>query len=295
MMSLRNAAARLAYGLVATSGIPRRRRRNGAVVFCFHNVVRDNIAGHAGDRSLHIGVGDFERYIDWIGGAHTVVPVDELVGRLRARQSVDGLAVLTFDDGYAGTIRHAVPVMRSAGLPFALFPVVDAAEKRRPFWWDSVGPLSNDERERFLTTLRGDAGAIEAGRVDADLPEELFPASWAQLRAVLGDDCTIGAHTVTHRNLSTLSPDELAAELRDARTELERSMGVVADVVAYPYGRDSAAVHRAAQEAGYSGGLTLDFGLNTTETPPFAIRRVSVPQGIRRSTLACWAAGIRLG
>ena len=137
-------------------GLPRWRRRahSGAAVFGFHNVVADAQTAESGDRSLHIAVADFRRYLDWIESAYQVVPLTELIARLGRSRPVGGLAVLSFDDAYAGFIRHGVPSLRERALPFVVFPVTDAATQPRPFWWDAAGPVSPAQRDEWLRASR---------------------------------------------------------------------------------------------------------------------------------------------
>ena len=295
---MRARAVEAAYRLIVATGLPRwrRRRSSGAAIFGFHNVVPDAMSGRVGDRSLHVGVTAFNRYIEWISRAYVVIPILELANRLRRRQPVGGLAVLTFDDGYVGSIRHALPVMRAAGVPFTVFPVVNGAADPHAFWWDAVVNLNLRDRERFLLEFQGDGARIlESANMSAvAVPDVLLPASWQMLRDVLGSDITIGSHTVTHRNLATLPPHELSHELSASRIVLKRELGVDADAIAYPYGRSSDAVHAAAAAAGYVAGVTVEFGLNGSASAPLALARVSVPAQLPASTLACWGAGIRL-
>jgi peptidoglycan/xylan/chitin deacetylase (PgdA/CDA1 family) len=288
---LSRAVSRLLY----FSGTARLSRRSGACVLCYHNVVPDSMAGRVGDPWLHLAQSDFAEQIDWLARTFTIVPLGELLERLRADRSVGGLAALTFDDGYAGAVRYAVPVVRKAALPFALFPVVSAADLHRPFWWDRFGKLETTQRERYLVARQGDNDLIAPDSVPAsDLPDDLMPARWDMLRQIQGDDCTIGVHTVTHRNLTTLQPVEVAWELEHARERLRQELGTVLDVVAYPYGRANETVQAEAARAGFRAGLTLDFRLVRSTGPQFNIGRINVPEGLEMVTFVCWASGLRL-
>lgn len=295
MNGVRGRLRQVAYQVLHRSGAARWRRRSGAVVFCYHNVVADDIAGRVGTPALHVAVSEFSQHIAWIAKSFTVVSVGELVSRLRQGRSVAGLAALTFDDGYAGVIHHAVPVMRRAALPFTIFPVITAATEQRPFWWDVAGVVNREQRERYITALQGDGEQIcreHAGRVE--LPDDALPASWDMLRGVLGDDCTIGVHGVTHRNLAALSAVDVAWELVHARTRLSQELGITADVIAYPYGRTNASVQTQTEQAGFRAGLTNNSGLVREGSTSYDISRIDVPGGLSLSTFACWASGLKL-
>lgn len=283
------------YGLLRRSGAAQWHRRAGAMVFCYHNVVPDALAGRIGERWLHTGVSDFREQIAWVADAYTVVPLRELLTRLRQGRSLRRLAALTFDDGYIGVLRHAVPVLRAASLPFTLFPVASTATTPRPFWWDHLGPLHSSERDRLLSTLKGDAELIGIeNALSSEIADDGIPASWDELRTVLGPDCEIGVHTVTHRNLTPLTPDEIAWELTHARSRLVEELGVYPQTVAYPYGGVSEEVFTQMRKAKFEAGFGLDFGLIRSGADPLNLPRVNVPAGMHISSFACWGSGLKL-
>jgi peptidoglycan/xylan/chitin deacetylase (PgdA/CDA1 family) len=284
--------SRAMYGVLRRSGAAHWRRRSGAVVFCYHNVVPDRLAGQVGDGWLHIGFSEFAEQIAWIAKAHTVVPMSELITRHRKGRPLGGLAVLTFDDGYVGCIRHAIPLLRDTKLPFAIFPVVSTAAEPKPFWWDHLGPIDPGDRIRFLGPLQGDADLIDTPT--ADVPYDAMPASWDMLRTVRGADCEFGVHTMTHRNLASLAREEIAWELAEARSRLTEELGVVQPVAAYPYGGMNAVVQAEMQSEGFQAGFSLEFGLVRSGAEPFNLSRVSVPAGIGMSSFACWGSGLKL-
>lgn len=285
---------RAAYRVLDRSGVALWYRRSAAIVFCYHNVVPDELAGRVGNPWLHAGISEFTDQIEWISGSFTVVPIHELLSRLQDGRTVKGLAALSFDDGYTGAVRHAIPVMRHASLPFGLFPVINAADDHRPFWWDLVGNITSDERERYLTALKGDRDLVVGDRSQPNLSDDILPASWDMLRSVQGDDCAIGVHGVTHRNLAALQPEQIAWELTHARERLTDEIGQRPDVIAYPYGRTNPMVIAETERAGFGAGFGLEFGLIRPGTPRFNLGRINVPAGLPMATFACWASGLHL-
>lgn len=238
---------------------------------------------------------EFSEQIDWIAKAFTVVPIGELLSRLKTGRSIAGLSVLTFDDGYAGCLEHAVPVMRALSVPFALFPVVQAADQHKPYWWDALGSIDDAQREQHLTVRQGDRSMIiRDGAPSADMPDAFLPGSWDLLRSLRADDCTFGVHGITHRNLNALPSKEVAWELNHSRDRLAAELGAVPDVVAYPYGRGDRRVQDEASRAGFEGGLGLDFGLVRPGASPFALQRINIPVRLSLPTFACWASGLQL-
>jgi peptidoglycan/xylan/chitin deacetylase (PgdA/CDA1 family) len=285
----------VAYQVLTHSGLARWSRRAGAMVYCYHNVVTDDLEGSVGEPSLHTGVTRFGQQVEWIKRAFTVVPITELVARIRSGRSVTRLAVITFDDGYAGVVRHAIPVLRAADVPFTIFPVIDAATNLRPFWWDVIGGGQGHRRAEWIVSMQGDHDQIVGTDVNAaDLPSDLWPASWEMLRSASGADCTIGVHSVTHRNLTTLAPDVIDWELRQSRSRIEEELGVVPQILSYPYGKCDATVRAAAERAGFAAAFTLERNVLRMGTEPFTCPRVDIPARIPHPNFVCWASGLRM-
>lgn len=274
----------------------RRRRVNGATIFCFHDVTADDVSAALGERSLHIPMADFAEYVGWIASAYTVVPVAEVVARLAAQRPLHGTACLTFDDAYQGVLDHALPLAHAQALPVTIFAVTQASRHREGFWWDALarlGALGDAERERCLTAFAGDGDRILAAHPAAASPStHMRPAAgWPALRAAASDLVAIQMHTQRHRTLSVLSPEDLRDELSPSAFEAE--MGARPTMVSYPYGRFNTLVTRETARLGYVAGLGMEFGVARPDSDPFALPRVNVPAGISLDALECRAAGLR--
>jgi len=70
------------------------------------------------------------------------------------------------------------------------------------------------------------------------------------LRALHAAGVEIGAHTVTHRDLTALPPVEAREELAASRAALEAIVQAPVTSAAYPYGAADGAVRAAARAAG---------------------------------------------
>jgi peptidoglycan/xylan/chitin deacetylase (PgdA/CDA1 family) len=79
-------------------------------------------------------------------------------------------------------------------------------------------------------------------------------ADW-QIAELASAGHEIGAHTVAHADLTTLSDDQLWRELTAARWELQAASGQAVDFLAYPNGTWDARVIASAQAAGYRGAV----------------------------------------
>gem|GEM_PF-225704 len=144
-------------------------------------------------------------------------------------QRVDSLPnqpmFLIFDDGYECIHRWAWPVLSEIGFCAAVF--VPAGYIGRWNDWDY-----HFSRRRFK-------------HLDIRMIKDLHSSGW-----------TIGSHTVSHRDLHTLNPQEIEYELRDSRQKLEDIVGAAVNWLAFPFGRYNLRVIEQARACGYKGAVT---------------------------------------
>jgi peptidoglycan/xylan/chitin deacetylase (PgdA/CDA1 family) len=120
--------------------------------------------------------------------------------------------------------------------------------------------------------------------------------SWDDVHALMGLGVGIGAHTVSHPILSQLDPQEARAEIEGSWKAIRSHCGRPPRAFAYPNGRVedySDAVIAAVREAGFTCAVTTRFGVNTTATPLYELRRGG-PWEHHLPTFALKLAGYRL-
>jgi peptidoglycan/xylan/chitin deacetylase (PgdA/CDA1 family) len=283
------------YGGLRALGVTAVNRwlRDAGLILAYHNVV-PTAGDRTGDPGLHVPRECFERQMRWLVAHYDVVPLRELIDRLRAGASLRSVAAVTFDDGYAGVFEHAAPILDALSIPATVLLVAEAVGRAAGFWWDQseiVDSSTPGRRARWLNELRGD-GAVIWPSGNGNLPASHRAADWATIRAGLGRGIEIGVHSATHRSLPTLSDAELEYEVVGSRAIVHRATGVCPEVFAYPYGHWDSRVRSLVRAAGYRAGLTLDYGLNGTWADPWALRRVNVPAMIVDAAFEAWASGL---
>lgn len=275
-------------GLVA-SGLPalrRRLRRHERIVLAFHNVIP---AEHepAGDCSLHLPQGAFRRLLREVQATHDVIPLADLVNNVPVRRP---LAAITFDDAYVGALTAGVAELRRAGVP-ATFFVCPGRLGGQSFWWDRLaavqGELSDARRDDALTRWKGDEEAVMSGLPGDRIPAQTLP-DWALTASVdllhegaktSGFD--FASHSWSHPNLSAIEPTRLQEEMARPLEWLRHSGLPWLPALAYPYGRSSPEVERAAVAAGYSTGLLIQGGgFQPAVADPMRWPRLNVPAGL---------------
>ena len=153
--------------------------------------------------------------------------------------------LITFDDGYEGVHRHALPVLAKHGFAATLFV--------------STGWLR---------------GAYDTGGgLDTML-------DWDQVRELAAAQVEIGGHSHTHPQLDQLDDDALRFELLRCKEIIADELGTRPASFAYPYGYSSRRVRRTVREAGFAQSLAVGNGLARRRQGPYALQRVTV----RRTT-----------
>ncbi|MCI3243629.1 MULTISPECIES: polysaccharide deacetylase family protein [Streptomyces] len=213
-------------------------------VLMYHSVAT---APNDATRELSVTPEAFAEQMACIGDRGlTPVNTADLAASWRSGRPLPARPVLiTFDDGYEGVHRHALPVLAKHGFASTLFV--------------STG------------WLRGahDMG----GGLDTML-------DWDQVRELAAADVEIGGHSHTHPQLDQLDDDALRHELVHCREIVGDELGTAPASFAYPYGYSSRRVREAVRETGYAQALAVGNGLARRSQGPYALQRVTV----RRST-----------
>lgn len=320
--ALEGSGARLLIGEV------QRRRAGGrrVQILAWHRVVPDfeRMRGEV-IPGLLTSTETFDRQVRWLAERYHLGTLDDalevLAGRMRLERD---LYVLTFDDGYADFVEHALPILRAHGAPSTLYVATGIAGAQVPLLHDrlflllrrarrerlGVGEVRGEERvvaaldaalamgdeivalEWLLETKPRSvclqvAEALE-GRMGVDPMaawEESKVLGWDGLEAAVTGGATIGAHTVDHACLPNEAAAEVERQLVASKRELEERLGREVPHFAYPNGWYSPSVLRAVARAGYRSAVTTEDRQNRQGENPFALKRRSVWEYTSRGVL----------
>jgi peptidoglycan/xylan/chitin deacetylase (PgdA/CDA1 family) len=152
---------------------------------------------------VSVDEGTFRRHAEFLSraGLRSV----GLLDLVAMPDDADAVAI-TFDDAFANFASTAWPVLREHGHRVTLF--VPTAHVGRTNGWESG------------------AGGIPV----------LPLLDWADLGRLTEEGVTIGAHSETHPDLTTLEPHTLHAEVARPVEQIHRETGVAPHTFAYPYG-----------------------------------------------------------
>ncbi|WP_405738562.1 polysaccharide deacetylase family protein [Streptomyces sp. NBC_00028] len=198
-------------------------------------------------RELSVTPEAFDRQMGLIADlGHTPVTTAELAAHWRdGRPLPERPVLITFDDGYEGVHRHALPVLAKHGFAATLF--VSTAWLRGP----------HDNGNALDTML-----------------------DWPQVRELAAEGVEIGGHSHTHPQLDQLDDDTLRRELILCKEIVTDELGTAPVSFAYPYGYSSRRVREQVRETGYAQALAVGNALARRRQGPYALLRVTV----RRAT-----------
>ncbi len=139
------------------------------------------------------------------------IPIASLDDVLQIPRAV----ALTFDDGYENFAEVALPLLSRYSIPATVFIVSGQCGQSNS--WEAA---SRVPRLRLMT--------------------------WETIRSLPPGLVSLGAHSVSHADLTRLSMEEAESELRVSRTEIEGRTGRVVSSFAYPFGAVNESVREAA-------------------------------------------------
>jgi peptidoglycan/xylan/chitin deacetylase (PgdA/CDA1 family) len=151
-------------------------------------------------------------------------------------------------------------------------------------------PLSDHERRAALADLASWSGASASSDPSAR------PLTAAEVQQLAGGGLVeIGAHTLTHPQLSALDADAQREEIRGSRAALQEAVGASVTSFAYPYGARSDYTRETVAlvaEAGFAGACATVPGVVKRESGRFELPRLHVGDcdgdGLARR-LAAWS------
>ncbi len=161
--------------------------------------------------------------------------------------------VITFDDGFADLATFAAPLLAEYGMPCTVFVTSGFLGRRSP----GGDPM----------------------------------LSRADLRDLAGAGHEVGAHSVTHPELDTLSLRRARDEVTACRAELEDALDGPVVSFAYPHGYSSAPVRRLVREAGYQSACGVADSLSHAFDESFRLSRLMLRFDTPPGTVTGWLSG----
>jgi peptidoglycan/xylan/chitin deacetylase (PgdA/CDA1 family) len=104
--------------------------------------------------------------------------------------------------------------------------------------------------------------------------------TWDEIKEMSVGGMEIGAHTVNHLDLSTLSGEKLRFEIAESRKALEAQINRPVLFFAYPAGRYNDKTLEAVREAGFLGAVTTKYGPAAPDQDTREWKRLRISPGL---------------
>lgn len=105
--------------------------------------------------------------------------------------------------------------------------------------------------------------------------DKLNYMTWEQVKEISTSGLVeIGAHTMHHASLGSLSDESATAEILDSKIILELSLGKKITAFAYPYGHFNSETSYLVESAGFTSAVTTDEGTNDNLNDKFLLKRI---------------------
>lgn len=228
---------------------------------------------------------------------YTAIALGDVPQHLANEQSAGPIMAFTLDDGYRNNMEYALPIFEKHNIPFTVFACSGFINRTHTMWWETVEYLTNKVdhlkfdlgrgmRDMPARTLiekyalyenigldimagdqteaieRLDSLAMQNGIDPKQIVDDLMMSAH-ELKLFSQEPLVdIGAHTVSHSNLTQISDEELRNELDQSRDDIEHIVGYRPRHFAYPYGKIANASSREFMMA-----KQLGFDLSVTTEP----------------------------
>jgi len=168
--------------------------------------------------------------------------MDEVAARLRSGASFPPRGMgLTFDDGYRSVYEVAFPLLQRYGLKATVFLAVGRGRS---------GPSDSLPSMNGRPMLR-----------------------WGEIRAMHRAGITLGAHTLTHPDLTRLPLHRVQEEIWESKARIEDVLGAPVTCFAYPYGAADQPIRQVVAER-FGCACSDRLGLVSSRSDPHALERV---------------------
>lgn len=257
----------------------------------------------------------FKAHLSALKHTFNVVRLDEAVRMLNSKCLPPRAVAITFDDGYADNFEIALPILNDFQMP-ATFFIASGFIDHGIMWNDIVrcacknameneirdyvsnhGMQSSDNVSRLRKQImQKNLSALkylplgertEKARAFAEVmgqaESESLMMTWDQVAQLPAYGVEVGAHTVNHPILTSISVAEAEQEIRECRAALQDATSQKISSFAYPNGNpatDYDANHlRILRELGFDTAVTTRFACAKYGDSPLELPRLGLWDG----------------
>lgn len=271
-------------------------------VLIFHRIYKDEDDIFP----FELAARSFHKICSWLKTSCNVLTLDAAVAHLRANTLPSSATCITFDDGYADNVDVALPILKYHGLP-ATFFIATGFLDGGCMWNDAVSEsirlttcssldtgefgtyrLASMEQKnaaieiifgkiKYLPPAQRLTAAQDIARATGVTPRDDLMMTSGQVKTLRDAGMALGAHTVSHPILTTLTNEQAIAEIKGSKDFLEYLTGDAITLFAYPNGKpevDYSTAHvELVRRLGFSAAVSTAPGVSTAASDYFQLPR----------------------
>jgi len=265
-----------------------------AAILMYHRILphEERARDKSPNANLIVSLRRFEEQMRFLSNNYKLISMDEIPEYLISGK--DFAVAITFDDGYKDNLTFALPILKKYNVPATIYLSTRFPEKDCGIWWYELAeicdarkwisfvwedkkyniPLKTPSQKkrgfrklrRFILSLdvTGKNSILDILR-QGEKPRDYSDLclTWDEIRLLDSEPLiTIGAHTHSHCNLSTLSLSEAEFEINKSILLLEKNLGHKIYHFSFPYGKvDEACVreYEIGKKFGFRTAVTTIF------------------------------------
>lgn len=273
-------------------------------ILIYHQVVADTDPMRPSEPTAKV----FDWQMWLIAKFFTPMSLTEALVALEKQQLPANAICVTFDDGYLNNLTVAQPILAKYQVPATVYVATGYSSGGNMFNDRILDFIGDQSRSSFNLTVL-DLGKQQVsdypsriklsyqviGKIKyldfrqrqqvidrlyqdnqaSEYPNRMMTPEQIKTLANLGID--IGAHTVDHPILKTLSDEEQLAQLVDSKQTLENIIGQSVENFAYPNGKlhDDYSEQTVAlvKKAGFNSAVATHYGISTNTSDFFQLKR----------------------
>lgn len=242
-------------------------------IFMLHRILPNPLNTYETNKSLAISPSHLEECIQYfISKKYVFISLDELTSILKGKEKrKEKFICFTLDDGYKDNLVYGFPVFKKYNIPFTIYITNCFPNNTAILWWYLLEKKMKEksslelntivgfkkytwqnekERNSVYNEIRDEIRKIPATRFRKSVldmlamnEEEVMDENknlflnWDEIRQISQEEIgCIGAHTVNHLSLKSLTDNELENEIISSKEEIEIQIKQKVNHFAYPYG-----------------------------------------------------------
>ena len=254
----------------------------------------------------------FKLQMSFLSRHFVVIPLDEINRILEKKRCIGKYVVITFDDGFKDNYTKAYPILKKYNFPATIFVLCNSFLDQQPPWFIVIRFLFKETKKQeikiklngreYLFKLSNNPLKFKASsivinnlkKVNLFKREELIAKlkyllnvhdlspivniilTKEQIKEMLNDGISVGAHTLTHPSLGYVNLYEAKKEILLSKEILSYELSTHINAFAYPFGQRDDIRYELSEilkRGGFKCALTSIPGKNSYKTNRYFLLR----------------------